>query len=360
MPSLEEILKKIDSILKSAEEEIGSLNNPDALSLLKTKYLGRKSELNQLMRLLPELSPEQRREVGSKANSAKQRIESLIEEKEKALVKKVEPKSTVDFSLPGKKYFESKEHPLQMLIDEICSFFIGLGYEVVSGPEAEIDYYNFTALNIPPYHPARSMHDTLYLSEETLFETDATEEELKELTRNIALLRTHTSPVQIRTMLRKKPPVFIVAPGKCYRRDIPDATHSPVFHQIEGLAVDKGITFTDLKGTLEAFLKHLFGEEARVRFRASYFPFTEPSAEVDVSCIICGGKGCRVCKETGWLEVLGAGMVHPNVLEEVGYDSETYTGFAFGMGVERLAMLKYGIPDIRIFLENNIKFLEQF
>lgn len=355
-----EIIARIEEIEKEAAREVIGAGSLSDLQNLKIKFLGRKAELNQLMRLLPSLDKDARRAVGSRANRAKEYLEELFEKQEELLKAKEVRLKKVDFSLPGKRYFVVKEHPIQILIDEICSFFVGLGYEVVSGPEAELDYYNFTALNIPPYHPARSMHDTLYLSELTLFDIEGTEEELRQATRNIALLRTHTSPVQIRTMLRKKPPVYIVAPGKCYRRDVPDATHSPVFHQIEGLAVDEGISFTDLKGTLEAFLKHLFGEEARVQFRASYFPFTEPSAEVDVSCIICRGEGCRVCKETGWLEVLGAGMVHPNVLEEVGYDSERYTGFAFGMGVERLAMLKYGVPDIRLFLENNLKFLEQF
>ncbi|MCX7832140.1 MAG: phenylalanine--tRNA ligase subunit alpha [Actinobacteria bacterium] len=360
MSLLEELIRSIDEIKKAASEEIGNVASISDLEKLRVTYLGRKAELNLILRQLKELSPEERKIVGEKANAVKKELEEKIREKESQLSHTKEKKEIVDFSLPGKKYYVSSEHPIQKLINEICEFFIGLGYEVVSGPEAEIDYYNFTALNIPPYHPARSMHDTLYLSESTLFELEGTEDELREATRKIALLRTHTSPVQIRTMLRKKPPLFIVAPGRCYRRDVPDATHSPVFHQIEGLAVAEGISFSDLKGTLELFLRNLFSQNARVRFRASYFPFTEPSAEVDVSCIICGGDGCRVCKDTGWLEVLGAGMVHPNVLEEVGYDSEKYTGFAFGMGVERLAMLKYGIPDIRLFFENNLKFLEQF
>lgn len=360
MGSVNEILQKIEALVSEAKEKIDEAKTIDELQDLQVRYLGRKADLNLILRGLKDLSPEERKLVGAKANSAKSVIEELIQAKRESLKPLTVKASVFDSTLPGKKYFSPKKHPLQQLIEDICSFFTGLGYEVVGGPEAEIDYYNFTALNIPPYHPARSMHDTLYLSETSLFEVEAGEEELKELTRNISLLRTHTSPVQIRTMLRKKPPVYIVAPGKCYRRDVPDATHSPVFHQIEGLAVDEGISFADLKGTIEAFLKHLFGEEAKVQFRASYFPFTEPSAEVDVSCFICGGSGCRVCKDSGWLEVMGAGMVHPSVLEEVGYDSEKYTGFAFGMGVERLAMLKYGVPDIRLFLENQLRFLEQF
>lgn len=359
MSSAEEILNEIETIQKEALRAIEGAGSKEELEKLRVSYLGRKARLTFILRSLKDLSPEDRRLVGSRANEVKAKLEELLRSKEEELSKK-HAREVIDFSLPGKKFPRGREHPLQKLIEEISYFFVGLGYEVVSGPEAELDYYNFTALNIPPYHPARSMHDTFYLTPETLFELDLSEAELREATRNIALLRTHTSPVQIRTMLRKKPPVFIIAPGKCYRKDIPDATHSPVFHQIEGLAVAEGITFADLKGTLESFLKYLFGDETKVQFRASYFPFTEPSAEVDVSCIICGGRGCRVCKDSGWLEVLGAGMVHPAVLEEVGYDSEKYTGFAFGMGVERLAMLKYRIPDIRLFLENNIQFLEQF
>lgn len=358
--TLADSIRKIEEILREAKDSISAVNNSDELEKVRIKYLGRKSELIQIIRSLKELSVEERKEIGRRANEAKDTIEKLIEEKAAELSKEIKVEDEVDFTLPGKVYFSSGKHPLTLLIEEICDYFVGLGYEVVSGPEAELDYYNFTALNIPPYHPARSMHDTFYLSKNTLFEMEASEEELKKATREIALMRTHTSPVQIRTMLKKSPPVFIVAPGKCYRKDVADATHSPVFHQIEGLAVAEGITFADLKGTLSAFLKHLFGKNVRVQFRASYFPFTEPSAEVDVSCIICGGTGCRVCKGSGWLEVLGAGMVHPAVLEEVGYDSEKYTGFAFGMGVERLAMLKYGVPDIRLFLENNILFLMQF
>jgi phenylalanyl-tRNA synthetase alpha chain len=353
-------IRRIEEILREAEEKISGVENNEELEQLRIKYLGRKGELTQILKALKEFSIEERTEIGRRANEVKDAIERLIQERAAELSKEAGIEDEADFTLPGKVYFSSGKHPLTLLIEEICDYFVGLGYEVVSGPEAELDYYNFTALNIPPYHPARSMHDTFYLSENTLFEMEASEEELKKATREIALMRTHTSPVQIRTMLKKSPPVFIVAPGKCYRKDVADATHSPVFHQIEGLAVAEGITFADLKGTLSAFLKHLFGDEIRVQFRASYFPFTEPSAEVDVSCIICGGKGCRVCKGSGWLEVLGAGMVHPQVLEEVGYDSEKYTGFAFGMGVERLAMLKYGIPDIRLFLENNILFLSQF
>ncbi len=358
--AVENILKKLDEIEKKALEKINTAGSLDDLENLRVVYLGRKAELTQILRSLKELSADDRRVVGARANKVRALIEEKLESKRTALQSQGK-REWLDFTLPGKIYFNSHEHPVKSLIDRICEIFIGLGYEVVTGPEAELDYYNFTALNIQPYHPARSMHDTLYLSEDNLFEMeDATEEDLKKATRNISLLRTHTSPVQIRTMLERKPPLFIVAPGKCYRKDVPDATHSPVFHQIEGLAVAENIRFSDLKGTLEVFLKELFGKDTRVRFRASYFPFTEPSAEVDVSCIICGAKGCRVCSQTGWLEVLGAGMVHPAVLEEVGYDSERYTGFAFGMGVERLAMLKHGIPDIRLFFENNLKFLSQF
>jgi phenylalanyl-tRNA synthetase alpha chain len=359
LSSAEKILEEIEVLEKEASEAILAAGSKEELEDLRVRFLGRKARLTLILRSLKEFDPEERRIIGARANSVKQKLENLLSGREEELSGSTTVE-TVDFSLPGKKFPYGLEHPLQKLIEKICSFFIGLGYEVVGGPEAELDYYNFTALNIPPYHPARSMHDTFYLTPDTLFELEGNENELREATRNIALLRTHTSPVQIRTMLRKKPPVYIIAPGKCYRKDVPDATHSPVFHQVEGLVVAEGITFAHLKGTLEAFLKYLFGKETKVQFRASYFPFTEPSAEVDVSCVICGGKGCRVCKDSGWLEVLGAGMVHPAVLEEVGYDSERYTGFAFGMGVERLAMLKYRIPDIRLFLENNIAFIEQF
>lgn len=353
---------KYEELRQRAFEELDSAQTIDEVEKVRVKYLGRKGEITGILRSLKDLSVEERKAVGAFANQLKQELTERIEAKKASLEEKAKATKAagIDITLPGKKYGVAHRHPLLISIQRITEFFIGLGYEVVSGPEAEIDYYNFTALNIPPYHPARSMQDTFYLSAESLFELEASEEELREKTREIALLRTHTSPVQIRTMLKRKPPVYIVAPGKCYRKDTPDATHSPVFHQVEGLAVDEGITFADLKGTLEEFLRFFFGPETRVQFRASYFPFTEPSAEVDVSCVMCGGEGCRLCKGTGWLEVLGAGMVHPAVLEEVGYDSEKYTGFAFGMGVERLTMLYYSIPDIRLFYENDLRFIKQF
>lgn len=353
---------KYEELRDAALKEVESARSLDELEKVRVKYLGRKGELTRILRGLKDLNVEERKRVGSFANRLKQELTEKIEARKAELDSGAGSTGAggVDISLPGKRFGEAHRHPLLLSIQRITAFFTGLGYELVGGPEAEIDYYNFTALNIPPYHPARSMHDTFYLSEKSLFEIEAEEDELREKTREIALLRTHTSPVQIRAMLRRQPPVYIVAPGKCYRKDTPDATHSPVFHQVEGLAVDEGITFADLKGTLEEFLRYFFGPESRVQFRASYFPFTEPSAEVDVSCIMCRGEGCRLCKGTGWLEVLGAGMVHPAVLEEVGYDSERYTGFAFGMGVERLAMLYHRIPDIRLFYENDLRFIKQF
>ena len=246
----------------------------------------------------------------------------------------------VDVTLPGRRLPRGRLHPLNRIMAEVCDIFLHLGFEAVEGPEVELDWYNFEALNLPPDHPARDMQDTFYFSDKVL-------------------LRTHTSPMQIRTMEVRQPPVRIIAPGKVYRRDS-DITHSPMFHQVEGLLVDKGVTFADLKGVLTAFVHQMFGPEVGVRFRPSYFPFTEPSAEVDIECVMCGGHGCRVCQATGWLEVLGSGMVHPAVFEAVGYDPETYTGFAFGLGIERIAMLKYGVDDIRLFFDNDLRFLRQF
>jgi phenylalanyl-tRNA synthetase alpha chain len=246
----------------------------------------------------------------------------------------------VDVTLPGRRQPRGRIHPLNRVMAEVCDIFLYLGFEAVTGPEVELDWYNFEALNLPPDHPARDMQDTFYFNDQVL-------------------LRTHTSPMQIRTMEKRQPPVRIIAPGKVYRRDS-DITHSPMFHQVEGLLVDKHVTFADLKGVLTAFVHQMFGPEVGVRFRPSYFPFTEPSAEVDIQCVMCGGDGCRVCQATGWLEVLGSGMVHPAVFEAVGYDPEIYTGFAFGLGVERIAMLKYGIDDIRLFFENDLRFLRQF
>ncbi len=283
--------------------------------------------------------------VGAAANEAKRQLEVLLEtrvdEARRAERVSERRRQRLDLTLPGRRPPLGTVHPLTRVHDEIVTIFAGLGFSVAEGPDIETDYYNFEALNIPADHPARDMQDTFYLP-------------------GGLLLRTHTSPVQIRTMLAQKPPVRIVVPGRVHRRDVPDASHSPVFHQVEGLAVDRHVTMADLKGTLELFAREMYGPKSRIRFRPSFFPFTEPSAEVDVVCFLCGGDGCRVCKQSGWLEILGSGMVHPQVLRNVGYDPEEVTGWAFGMGIERIAMLKYGIDDIRLFFENDLRFLRQF
>jgi phenylalanyl-tRNA synthetase alpha chain len=315
---------------------------PEELERLRVQYLGRKGELTNILRGLGKLDPEVRRSVGKEANRAKEELEGALEEALEALKRaaRLGAAPAVDVTLPGRRPVRGRLHPLNRVMAEVCDIFLHLGFEAVEGPEVELDWYNFEALNLPPDHPARDMQDTFYFNDQVL-------------------LRTHTSPMQIRTMEQRQPPVRIIAPGKVYRRDS-DITHSPMFHQVEGLLVDHGVTFADLKGVLTAFVHQMFGPEVGVRFRPSYFPFTEPSAEVDIECVMCGGHGCRVCKATGWLEVLGSGMVHPAVFEAVGYDPETYTGFAFGLGIERIAMLKYGIDDIRLFFDNDLRFLRQF
>ncbi|MGD9608528.1 MAG: phenylalanine--tRNA ligase subunit alpha [Desulfovibrionaceae bacterium] len=318
------------------------------LESLRVEYLGRKGRLAGLMSQLPGLSAADRREAGQAANTVKNNLTSLYDDRLAGLNKAARAAALADFdpTEPGLVPFAGSLHPVTLVTAEICQAFTELGFSVVTGPEIETDYYNFEALNMPPEHPARDMQDTLYISD-------------------AVVLRTHTSPLQIRTMLSRKPPVAIVAPGKVYRRDS-DLTHTPMFHQIEGLLVDEGVSMADLRGTLTAFVRRIFGPSTNVRFRPSFFPFTEPSAEVDISCVICGGKGehdgatCRVCKGTGFVEILGCGMVDPNVFAAVDYDAERYTGFAFGMGVERVAMLKYGIGDLRMFFENDIRFLAQF
>jgi phenylalanyl-tRNA synthetase alpha chain len=334
-----EAVKKLET---TALQEIQEANNPEDLELLRVKYLGRKGALTAILRGLGKLDPEERRSVGQEANRAKVALEEVLDQVLRALKEAARraASSAVDVTLPGRRALKGHIHPLNQIMAEVCDIFLHLGFEAVEGPEVELDWYNFEALNLPPDHPARDMQDTFYFNDKVL-------------------LRTHTSPMQIRTMEKRQPPVRIIAPGKVYRRDS-DITHSPMFHQVEGLLVDKGVTFADLKGVLTAFVHQMFGPEVGVRFRPSYFPFTEPSAEVDIECVICRGEGCRVCKATGWLEVLGSGMVHPAVFEAVGYDSETYTGFAFGLGIERIAMLKYGINDIRLFFDNDLRFLRQF
>jgi len=335
-------LNELKDLEQAALAEIKAAAAVEALEQLRVKYLGRKGVLTGVLRSLGKLDPEARRQLGQEANRAKEEIEASLAEVS-AQVKAAQRRAAIpeiDVTLPGRRPPIGRLHPLTQVMEEVCDIFSHLGFEAVEGPEVELDWYNFEALNIPPDHPARDMQDTYYFNPRVL-------------------LRTHTSPMQIRTMEKRTPPLRIIAPGKVYRRDS-DITHSPMFHQVEGFLVDRGITFADLKGVLTAFVHEMFGPEVGVRFRPSYFPFTEPSAEVDIACVICRGEGCRVCSATGWLEVLGSGMIHPALFEVVGYDPEEYTGFAFGLGIERLAMLKYGIDDIRLFFENDLRFLRQF
>lgn len=340
---MQEELKKIKERAMQAMSEV---NTEEALNEMKVKFLGKKGELTGILKGMGKLSAEERPVVGQLANEIRDDINKYLDEKSAYIKKQAQyaklARETIDVTLPGKNLPEGTKHPLTMVMDDAKEIFTGLGFEVAEGPEVESDYYNFEALNLPKDHPARDMQDTYYINKDIV-------------------LRTQTSAVQVRTMekMNGKLPVKIVCPGKVYRKD-DDATHSPMFHQIEGLVVDEHITMADLKGTLLAFIQEMFGEDVRLRLRPSYFPFTEPSVEVDISCVNCGGKGCRVCSNTGWLEILGAGMVHPNVLRAGGYDPEKVTGFAFGMGVERIAMLKYGIDDLRLMFENDLRFLRQF
>jgi phenylalanyl-tRNA synthetase alpha chain len=335
---------KIKQIESEALQAIKSAETMQSLDDARIRYLGKKSEFMQLLKSLGSLSPEERPKVGALINSVKQKLEQELRGKKILLLqseqkKKIESEK-IDVTLPGKGIRRGRIHPITQVMEEAKLIFLRLGYEIAEGPDIESDYYNFDGLNIPPHHPSRDMWSTLFVTDEVL-------------------LRTHTSPVQIRVMEKRKPPLAIIAPGRVYRRDS-DATHSPVFHQLEGFLVNHRVTFGDLKGTLTEFLKQMFGKEKNVRFRPSFFPFTEPSAEVDVECVMCNGRGCRLCKETGWIEILGSGMIDPNVFKAVGYDPEKYSGFAFGMGIERIAMLKYGIDNIRLFFENDVRFLEQF
>ena len=337
--------EKLEQIRVSAIEALNACAQTKEIDELKVKFLGKKGELTAILKEMKNLSAEERPVVGQLANEVRQQIETAIEETKKNLAAKEQEaklaSETIDVTMPGKKAVSGHQHPMNKVIDEICDIFIGMGYEIAEGPEVEKDYYNFEALNIPADHPAKDEQDTFYISKDIL-------------------LRTQTSPVQVRTMEKKNPPIRVVCPGRVYRADEVDATHSPVFHQLEGLVVDKGITMGDLKGALAVFAKELFGEDTKVRFRPHHFPFTEPSAEMDVTCFACGGKGCRVCKGEGWIELLGCGMVHPKVLRMSGVDPEQYSGFAFGMGLERVAMQRYGITDLRLLFENDVKFLKQF
>lgn len=335
---------RILSVKTSAVQEYAQATNLQELEQVRVKYLGKKGEVTQLLRNMGQVSPEERPKVGQMVNQLRDELEKFYEQKRQEIITIEQERQLLaerlDITLPGRKPIQGSLHPLTLVLNDIKRIFISMGYQVVEGPEIETDYYNFEALNIPKDHPARDMQDTFYITE------------------NI-LLRSQTSPVQIRVMENQKPPVRIIAPGKVYRADS-DVTHSPMFHQVEGLLIDEGITLADLKGTLQVFAEKMFGPGTKTRFRPSYFPFTEPSAEVDVSCIICKGRGCRVCSDTGWLEILGSGMVDPRVLAKVGYDSSKVSGFAFGMGIERIAMLKYGVNDIRLFFENDQRFLAQF
>ena len=340
------VTHRIEELKNAALSAVRDAGTTAALEDLRVRYLGRSAELTEIKKSIGRLSPDERKEVGRSANAASKEIEGALAAGPEALAGAEREArlrgEAVDVTLPGAPYPRGHLHPSQMIIDDVVDFFVGLGYGVAEGPEAETDYYNFTALGIPPGHPARTMQDTFFLDEGLV-------------------LRTHTSPVQVRTMLSQEPPVYVVCPGRTYRRDS-DPTHTPMFHQIEGLAVDRGLSLGHLKGTLAAMARHVFGEDVEVRLRPSYFQFTEPSVELDVSCFRCGGSDphCKVCKGAGWLEMLGAGMVDPDVLEEAGYDSEEYTGFAFGMGPDRMAMAKYGIPDLRLFFEGDLRFLRQF
>jgi phenylalanyl-tRNA synthetase alpha chain len=334
---LEKLEKEISAELKGAAGKLDVLG-------IKTKYLGRKGEFASLIKDLANLPPPDRRRAGEAINRVKKKAEQEIsellegfqdEEKKQRLTRE-----KLDVTLPGRRERLGRTHPITQVLEEVIDIFTGLGFEIAEGPEVELDYYNFEALNIPKDHPARDMQDTFYIGPDVC-------------------LRTHTSPVQIRVMEKHPPPVSIIAPGTVYRRDS-DLTHTPMFHQVEGFMVDEGINFGHLKGVLTHFLNRLFGEDRGIRFRPSFFPFTEPSAEVDIQCVICRGSGCRVCKQSGWLEILGCGMIHPEVFRFVKYDAEKFTGFAFGLGIERIAMLKFGIDDIRLFFENDVRFLGQF
>ncbi|GAB6387189.1 phenylalanine--tRNA ligase subunit alpha [Stutzerimonas marianensis] len=337
-------MENLDALVSQALEAVQHSQDVNALEQMRVQYLGKKGELTLLMQTLGKLSAEERPRAGALINAAKGKVQDALNAKKNELEKAaLDAKLTaerIDVSLPGRGETSGGLHPVTRTLERIEQFFSHIGYRVAEGPEVEDDYHNFEALNIPGHHPARAMHDTFYFNANML-------------------LRTHTSPVQVRTMESQQPPIRIVCPGRVYRCDS-DITHSPMFHQVEGLLVDEGISFADLKGTIEEFLRVFFEKPLGVRFRPSFFPFTEPSAEVDMQCVMCSGKGCRVCKQTGWLEVMGCGMVHPNVLRMSGIDPEKYQGFAFGMGAERLAMLRYGVNDLRLFFDNDLRFLAQF
>ncbi len=337
-------MQALEDLVQQSAQALNNARDLQALDQVRVHYLGKKGALTEYLKSLGQLPPEERPKVGEAVNRAKQTLQAAIDARRTDLegqaIQARLAAEKIDVTLPGRGQRSGGLHPVTRTLQRIQSLFAQAGFTVVEGPEIEDDYHNFEALNIPESHPARAMHDTFYFDAHLL-------------------LRTHTSPVQIRTMENTPPPLRFIAPGRVYRCDS-DVTHTPMFHQVEGLLVDEAVSFADLKGMLDDFLRHFFEKDLKVRFRPSYFPFTEPSAEVDIECVICGGGGCRVCKQSGWLEVLGCGMVHPKVFENVGIDNERYTGYAFGMGVERLAMLRYGVNDLRLFFENDLRFLRQF
>jgi len=335
--------QELNALQTLAKEELTAVADSTQLEDFRIKYLGRKGEFSSIMKGLGKIAKEDKPRIGQLANSIKKELESLFGEKKQSLTAVTASdaaNSGIDLSLPGRKPETGKLHPVTQIMNEVCAIFESLGFSVAEGPDVEHDHYNFEALNIPAHHPARDMHDTFYVSDSIL-------------------LRTHTSPMQARIMETQQPPLRVIAPGKVYRCDS-DITHTPMFHQVEGFLVDKNVSFADLKGVLTIFTQKMFDKKLELRFRPSFFPFTEPSAEVDIACVMCNGKGCRVCKQTGWLEILGSGMILPEVFKQVGYDPEVYSGFAFGLGIERIAMLKYGIDDIRLYYENDLRFLSQF
>jgi len=336
----ERIKAQLTELAHEAGEDLAQAQDSSEVEAIRVKYLGKKGKVSLLLRQMGGLPAEARPEAGQVANRVKKELAAAVKNRTKTLAAGETKGLSLDLTLPGRRRRRGRRHPVSRTIDEICAIFTRMGFDVVEGPEIELDYYNFEALNFPKDHPARDMQDTLYISDSVV-------------------LRTHTSPMQVRTMEKRRPPVWVVVPGKTFRRDS-DVTHTPMFHQVEGLVVDRGITFGDLKGVLISFVHQFFSPDTPVRFRPSFFPFTEPSAEVDIGCVICRGKGCRVCGHTGWLEILGSGMVDPAVYSYVDYDPEKISGFAFGLGIERVAMLKYGIDDTRLFFDNDLRFLRQF
>ncbi len=335
--------QELEQIRGEATTALESISDENQLESFRVDYLGRNGQISTIMKKLGAVAKEDRPRLGQLANTIKKELDSVFRQKQLDIsdtASTAGDSGKVDLSLPGRRPQAGKLHPITQIMDDVCSIFEGMGFSIAEGPDVELDHYNFEALNIPAHHPARDMHDTFYISDSTL-------------------LRTHTSPMQARIMEQQQPPLRVIAPGKVYRCDS-DITHTPMFHQVEGFLVDEKVSFADLKGVLTVFLQKVFEKELSLRFRPSFFPFTEPSAEVDIECVMCSGKGCRICKKTGWLEILGSGMIDPEVFKMVGYDPEKYSGFAFGLGIERIAMLKYGINDIRLYFENDLRFLSQF